>query len=157
MQLRQSHLAMVVGLSLCGLVAFGTGESGASCVGTMCHATAMHGYFGVAGNACSGAWFNGGGCKSARVVGKNAYFYNPLAMNWQLPASSPTAASAWVNVGSASIFPGFVFHANASSLPASVNFQFRPCGAPANPPTEVCSVNGSDGLPVELLAFGIDD
>ncbi len=144
-------------LAALSLVAVSAGSANAACGPVTCAPVLTHSYFGTAGDACSATWTNSGGCKSVRVVGTNADFFDLLMGSWFMcePAASPTAN--WVAVGSAPGLTGNIFHMGASPGAASCQFQFRPCvGSSPLAATETCVANNSDGLPVELLQFGVE-
>ncbi len=145
-----------LGLVLC-LTLVPTPEAAALCLSTSCGPTSAHPYFGAGGDKCMAVWLNGGGKKSARVIGNNAHFFNPVVSKWSACAPPVSAAANWGPIGSASYLLGDLFHFASSSLPAGCTFQFRPLvGAGSFPATETCVIEGSKGLPVELLAFSAE-
>jgi hypothetical protein len=140
-------------LALC-LALLPAPEAGAACSSIYCSPVATHSYFGAAGDGCTAVAFLNGGYKSARVVGTNAHFFNPVAGQWSACAPAANAASAWTPIGAPLTLYGMVFHFAGSALPAACSFQFRPLAGPGSAPaTETCVVSGSNGLPVELLSF----
>ncbi len=145
-----------LGLVLC-LTLLPTPEAAAVCSSTSCGPSAMHPYLGVPGDRCYAIWFNAGGPKSARVIGNNAAFFNPVAGMWSVCGPPASAAANWVAIPSAGFLAGDVFHSAGSPLPAACSFQFRPLVGPGSfPATETCVIDGSNGLPVELLTFSAE-